>query len=147
MPNLKLTRFLYDSLGTVGRLTLPDGTTLYTVERPWLDNAPSISCIPEGLYVLRPRHFFRGGYDTFEITEVPGRTHILFHVANRPHEVEGCSGLGTTWGCDTGGPYVVSSKEAFGKFFAEATKSYQEHKNLGLEIGHVEAVLDAERES
>lgn len=89
MRKLTLTRFCVADFGTFGKMSV-DGATLWTVERPWLDNMPNVSCIPEGTYECGPRPFFRGGYDAIEIENVAGRTHILFHTANWPHEVQGC---------------------------------------------------------
>jgi len=86
---LTLERFTYAPWATHGRMWI-DGKVVYTVERPWLDNAPSISCIPDGYYTCRPRRFFRGDYQAIEILNVPGRSHILFHIANWPEELEGC---------------------------------------------------------
>ena len=90
--DLTLTRFCYSPMGTFGEMVMPDGVKLYTVEKQWLGNAPSISCIPPGVYSCRPQKFFRGGYDAVDIS-VPGRSHILFHIANVATDVEGCIGV------------------------------------------------------
>ena len=92
--DLILTRFCYCDEGTFGRFQLPTGQTVYTVERPWLSNAPRLSCIPCGEYMCGPRPYHRGGYDAVEIKGVPGRSHILFHVGNYPSDVLGCIGVG-----------------------------------------------------
>jgi hypothetical protein len=64
-----------------------------------LDNLRIVSCIPRGVYRCQSRWFFRGGYEAIEITEVPNRTHILFHKANSPQDVSGCIGVGSKHGC------------------------------------------------
>ena len=46
---IELQRYAYDSRGTMGVITL-EGERFYTIERPWLDNAANVSCIPEGTY-------------------------------------------------------------------------------------------------
>jgi hypothetical protein len=66
----------------------------YTVERPWLDNAPNVSCIPTGYYEMEKVNSPRFGPDTWEIMDVPGRTHILIHAANWSKQLEGCIALG-----------------------------------------------------
>lgn len=66
-----------------------------TLERPWLDNQPNISCIPPGHYTCRRVRSPRFG-DTFEICDVPGRSHILFHAGNRPEDTLGCVLTGRT---------------------------------------------------
>lgn len=90
---LRLHRFCLSETGTLGTMRVLSHK-FYTVERPWLDNRPYDSCIPEGVWPLRRERFQRGGYDTLAVT-VPGRTHILFHIANTPDEVHGCIGVGT----------------------------------------------------
>lgn len=61
-----------------------------TVELPWKDNNPGISCIPEGRYDLR-RRFSPRFRNHFEILGVPGRKYILFHAANDAlKELRGC---------------------------------------------------------
>jgi len=136
---IPLTRFYYGDAGVFGRLVLPSGISLYSVERPWLNNQLRISCIPEGIYALSPRYFFRGEYDTFELLDVPGRSHILIHVANWSHEVEGCIGLGTI--LDLGNNMVKSSKVAFDLFYREMSQFPIEHDPMSIKIDHVEAVI------
>lgn len=110
---LTLTRFCYAPDGTFGLMPV-DGVVLYTVERGWLDNAPMISCIPEGTYTCRPRYFFRKEYDAIEVCDVPGRTHILFHKANLPHQLAGCIAPASELGCFGGQWAGLASGIAFG---------------------------------
>ncbi len=110
--SLTLTRFCHADFGTFGEMVVA-GKRLYTVERPWLDNRPMVSCIPPGRYQCRPRRFFRGGYDAIEVCEVPDRTHILFHRANRPHELAGCIAPTSTLGCLGGEWAGLNSGAAF----------------------------------
>lgn len=108
---ITLTRLAYLPTGTLGKLTVGD-ETFFTIERPWLGNKPFESCIPEGIY--RCKRYSSAKYpDTFEITGVPGRSAILFHVANYPDDVQGCVGVGTDL-LDVVG--VGSSIPAFKKF-------------------------------
>ena len=50
---------------------------------------PNVSCIPTGHYHCVRTDSPRFG-DTFEVTEVPGRSHILFHKGNTPKNTKGC---------------------------------------------------------
>mgnify|MGYP003132802307 CR=1 FL=1 len=50
---------------------------------------PNISCIPLGFYRCKRVNSPRFG-DTFEITNVPGRSHILLHKGNRETDTLGC---------------------------------------------------------
>lgn len=107
-----LTRFASSPVqGTFGRMVV-DGVSLYTVECPWLGNQPYVSCIPAGVYACRPRRYFSGGYDAIEITNVPYRSHILFHRANRASDLRGCVGTGRSLGCLAGDWAVLNSREA-----------------------------------
>jgi hypothetical protein len=89
---IELIRFGLFKDRTIGRLTYND-EHFYTIERPWLDNKQNVSCIPAGYYKLGRVDSPRFGPDTWEIKGVPGRTHILIHVANTAHDVFGCLGL------------------------------------------------------
>jgi hypothetical protein len=89
-----LHRILEDNYGIHGQIKSEDGTILcYTIERPWLDNAPMVSCIPEGVYDCIP-HDSPAHPDTYEITNVPKRSAILLHTGNTESDSAGCVILG-----------------------------------------------------
>lgn len=120
MKRLDLIRLAYLPFGTFGKF-LCGSNTLYTVERPWLNNAKEISCIPEDRYICKPKFFFKHGYQAVEITSVPGRENILFHIANWPEDLEGCIGVGKTITCLAKIPNepklaVSSSTDSFKEF-------------------------------
>ena len=98
MAELRLLRFCYCPQGTFGVLEAENKAVLYTVERPWADNVPNISCIPVGDYRLRPRYYNEGKYPAIEVCDVPGREYILFHIANCRYDVTGCIGVGLSLG-------------------------------------------------
>lgn len=87
----------------------------FAVERPWLDNRRSVSCVPGGEYELVP-HLFRGQLQTFAIV---GKTvsHwkssktryacVFPHVANSARHVNGCAGYGDSLGALAGGEWAV----------------------------------------
>ena len=88
-----LTRFARTGDGVLGRLG-----EWYTLEEEDLGNQRNISCIPAGVY-LCIRHFYaHGGYETFEVTGVPGRSGILIHAGNTEEDTEGCILLGKSLG-------------------------------------------------
>jgi hypothetical protein len=93
MEDQTLTRFAYTTDGVFGRWG-----PWTTVEEEWRDNQPRISCIPTGVYRCERTTFHRGGYPTFEICDVPGRTHIKMHRANTEEDLLGCVGLGLNLG-------------------------------------------------
>jgi len=87
-----LERRAYLPFCTMGVLTY-NGRSLVTIEKPWLENVPYLSCIPEGVYTCK-RYSSERFPNTFEITDVEGRTHILFHAGNTAKDVVGCVALG-----------------------------------------------------
>jgi len=116
MTMATLTRLAYMPFGTFGQLDMPDGHTLYTVERMWLGNERNRSCIPEGTYKVQPSWYYRGGYQAPEILDVPNRSRILFHVGNWPESVSGCIAVGTDFACVGGRWGVSNSRRGFGLF-------------------------------
>ena len=124
-------------MGTFGNLLLGSGEDqarlCYTLELPWRDNAPRVSCIPCGTYPLRYDFYNRGGYACWEIYDVPGRDEIKIHIGNVELDILGCVVLGTAlgWIKKRGQPKskwaVTSSGVAFRRFmevmepFSEAT--------------------------
>lgn len=81
------------------RLTVR-GNSLFGV---WISNGNFPIClsienyekrIPAGHHRLRFRQSNRFGPDCLTIDDVPGRSGIRVHVANWPHELEGCVGPG-----------------------------------------------------
>lgn len=118
--------------GTFGYLDLfaLDGTKLgrfCIAEDDWLDNKPTKSCIPSGTYTCKAVQSPKFGA-TYEVTKVPGRSHILFHAGNTEEDTLGCLLVGNSFGAlivpdedDPAHPKVtkwgvVDSKKAFGRF-------------------------------
>jgi hypothetical protein len=52
-----------------------------TLELPWRDNTPKLSCIPVGTYTLRWKRSPSKGM-CYEVLHVPGRGNVLIHSAN-----------------------------------------------------------------
>jgi len=80
-----------------------DGSLIgYTVEKPWRNNEPNVSCIPPGVYTLK--RYNSNKYKNVLSLENPAlgvtvdepsqRTKCLIHAANFPHELKGCIGPG-----------------------------------------------------
>lgn len=113
--------YLPDESATFGRLTLRDGSRIYTLEPPWRGNEVKNSCIPEGVYALQLRESPQvrrasGGEYTegWEVADVQGRSFIMFHPGNWVRDTEGCilTGTGFSWEASAG-PMVTSSRIAF----------------------------------
>ena len=98
MLTLKINRMRGTDFG--GRLgVLRVGAfTCFTIERRWLDNKRNVSCIPTGTYALRVGNF-RGRYPDLELLQVPNRSNIEIHGANRYTQLQGCiaPGLSAAW--------------------------------------------------
>lgn len=112
---LLIDRFAYTRFGTLGRLTV-GGLDLYTVERPWRGNERNESCIPEGVYCYQ-RHDSPKHGETLWLRDVPGRSEILIHPANGPHQLDGClaPGIAYDWWAEHNELCVVDSREAMRK--------------------------------
>ena len=93
MRSLTLTRFAKTRDGILGRLG-----PWVTLEEEDRGNQRNISAIPPGAYVCRRSRYHAGGYDTYEVTDVPGRSRILFHIGNTEEDTAGCILLGERLG-------------------------------------------------
>lgn len=110
---LKLLTFS-NNLCTIGNLYHKDNLICCTMERPWLHNKVNVSCIPAGVYDLKPVDSPKFGY-TYEVCDVQARTHILIHKANRPSELQGCIAPVSKYGVLKGEWAGLSSKSAYDK--------------------------------
>lgn len=114
MPTL--VREVDDGRCAVGRLLLPGGAWLYTLERPWLDNRTGVSCIPApGIYHAQMRRSPRLG-DTYWLHDVPDRTFILIHSATVVGHLQGCIALGLRRGWLSGERAIFNSRTAVRHF-------------------------------
>ena len=110
-----LKRIAMNQYGTFGVLLQGLVPFVLTIERPWLDNRSNISCIPEGNYSCKRVNSPKFG-DTFEVTDVSGRTHILFHKGNISDDSHGCIIIGEQFESLKGRAAVLSSKKGFEEF-------------------------------
>ena len=100
-----------------------------SLELPYKNNEPNISCIPSGVYECLRKQSPRFG-DTFEVRGgiIEGtRTHILFHKGNSIKDSKGCILLAEGFG---EGSYIERSRVAFDEFL-DRTKA---HDYLILQI-------------
>lgn len=72
------------------------------LERPWLDDQPNISCVPETLQDIPARFDAHNGpklKDVWgELNPADGRSGICVHAANFVRQLEGCLAPGYSWG-------------------------------------------------
>ena len=98
---------------TKGKLFVMNGCDkileLVSLELPWKDNKKGISCIIPGDYwlvkITRPN-----GDPAFLVKDVPGRSEILFHIANyaagKKIDLEGCIAPGMSFADLNGDGYL-----------------------------------------
>jgi hypothetical protein len=68
--------------------------TSQSIERGWNNNQKSISCVPEGKYMLRKDWSPSFNMDLWEIYGVQNRSECKFHVSNYSSQLNGCIALG-----------------------------------------------------
>ena len=76
---------------------------------------PNVSCIPTGHYHCVRTDSPRFG-DTFEVMEVPGRSHILFHKGNTAKNTKGCILVAESFTNIGGAAGIGQSAIAFSEF-------------------------------
>lgn len=131
---LSLKRFSSTDKGTFGVLLDEKGLPICdTVELPYKDNVPKISCIPAGEYLAKKSFYNKGGYECYELQGVPNRSDILIHVGNTINDIQGCILIGYGWGRLATYPAVVNSRDIF-KSFMYMMKDEEQFK---LVISHV----------
>jgi hypothetical protein len=137
-PDAILSRFDRGDQGNFGRL-IAGAFSCFTGELPWRNNAPSISCVPIGIYSVvwawSPR------FQTFKyrLLEVPARAGVLKHAANMMGDValgvraqlNGCIALGERLGWMDRQKALLLSQPAVRMF-----EDYMGRKPFLLEIRH-----------
>ena len=123
---LHLHRFAYLDDRTMGVLTY-EGNQWWTVEKPWNNNQPFESSIPEGRYKMGRHDSPKFGKNTWHILEVPDRSYILIHAGNTSNDVVGCIALGKSLRINADG--VSSSRTALNELLA-ATEGLTEAEIL-----------------
>lgn len=128
MDIMRLERFAYSPNGTFGYLIYGD-MLLYTVERPWDNNAPFSSCIPEGAYEVErydsPKFgdcFILKGETVGHFKGDNDRYGVLIHPANRASELAGCIAPGqdlssSSWAVESSRNALADLSEAVGDGF------------------------------
>jgi len=124
MPTAILQRdYAANDKVTFGKLYLPwikEQPDLYTIELPWLDNAVGKSCIPEGVYTMKP-YSSQKHPNVWQYQNVKGRTACLIHPANyacdvrignilHKNELQGCTAVG--FGIEEDVPMITRSRDA-----------------------------------
>ena len=124
MTALRLTRVAaIGDLCVLGRLTTAGADAqrplAKTLEQPWRNNAIGHSCIPPGMYEVKPRwsehnkrHF------AFDNEQTAPRTAILMHSGNVVANTIGCILVGKSFGMLMHEPAVLHSRAALNDLLA-----------------------------
>ena len=115
MKIVELIRLEEGEQGTIGVLKINKQVFCYTLEPTDKLNKPNESCIPAQQYRCASVHSSRFGM-TFEVMNVPGRSHVLFHRGNTQDDTLGCILLGQTVGKLKGERAVLNSGNTFKEF-------------------------------
>lgn len=121
MFDIKLSRLTHRNKSTLGILSV-GGFECFTLELPWLNNEPNISCIPAGRYLYKKRVSPSRKIEVIELVGVDGRSYIQIHPGNYTRQIKGCilPGLGLK-DIDKDGIFdVTNSEAAFNKIMALA---------------------------
>ena len=97
----------------------------YTLEPPWKDNKPFVSCIPEGKYPIYVFTHDDWG-NVISIDDVPNRTEILIHPGNFVKNTKGC----ILPGLNAGRAKVLNSRKALAEIVRLRDDDYITIENL-----------------
>ena len=127
---LDIIRWSDDENGTFGIVRYNNRLICYSLELPDIDNQPFISRIPNGSYHAEII-FFKDKYHAIYIKDVPGRSDIVIHIANRTEEIQGCIAPGTYIKFKkTGEKVIYKSSDALKKL----VKTVQDDKHLIVRV-------------
>ena len=115
IPTIRLIRLEESSQGTFGVLIICSQVFCVTLEpSDWL-NEQNISSIPAQQYQCIKIRSPQFG-ETFEIVDVPGKSHVLFHTGSVVKHTKGCIILAQYWGKLESERAVLNSGKTFKKF-------------------------------
>ena len=103
--------------GTFGVLKINKEVFCVTLEPPDILNEQNVSSIPAQQYECRKHKSPKFG-TTFEVSNVPGRTKVLFHRGNYARDTHGCILLAQHFGKIKEDRVVVNSGTTFKNFMA-----------------------------
>lgn len=121
MRKLVLRRTESSSHGTFGVLLNEDNVRLcFTIELPWKDNKPNVSCIPTGVYKCDYTYSPAFKRNMYIVQNVKGRSGIRIHKGNVAGDIslglrsdfKGCIGLGSGMAVSAGGQKMITHSAA-----------------------------------
>lgn len=136
MTEARIVRVTRNSECTAGVFVWRERAIAVTLELPWRENKRQWSCIPEGVYKcikVKGRTLLSGEKldETYEITNVPDRDGILFHIGNAPKDTKGCVLIAQNFGVVRDEQQMILNSRTG---FAEWLKQMKYPENFNLEI-------------
>ena len=123
-----LERYKSGNLSTNSKLDVVNGVvsiySCFALELPWKENKPQISCVPAATYPISIYQSPTKG-EVLLLHDVPGRSYIEIHVANKPSELLGCIAPGTEFAAED---FISNSRKAFN----EIMKYKEKIKNITI---------------
>jgi hypothetical protein len=95
---IRVSRDVYSSLSTQGKLFLDDEQFCFTLEPPVKDDNSKPRAIPNGIYPLTIRWSAEFGKHVPHVENVPGFAAIEQHYGNFPKDTLGCTLVGLSRG-------------------------------------------------
>lgn len=92
MKEVILKRHLISNLGVLGYLFFNNKRICTTLENPWRNNEPMMSCIPEGEFICTAD--YTGKFRWWRIDCVIDREGIEIHEGNKVDDTQGCILIG-----------------------------------------------------
>ncbi len=129
LPVIEIIRVEESQDGSFGVLRMNKQVVMLTLELPGNQNAVSLSSIPAKQYLCK-RIISPTFGETFEVTDVPGRSHILFHKGNTKADTKGCILVGQSFGLVKGHRAITGSSKAF----SQLMQTLQGHDAFHLTI-------------
>src|ERR1035437_4331915 len=96
MQTVNIVRQPSTDSGTFGALSIEGSDfNCVTLELPWLNDLPNVSCIPIGSYLCDWKWSQSHGRKVYHVEGIPGgRTNVEIHSANAIFQLRGCLALG-----------------------------------------------------
>lgn len=101
--------------GTFGILKIQKQVFCVTLEPPDIENTKNVSSIPAQQYLCKKTQSPKYGL-TYMVTDVPGRSYILFHSGNTVKHTKGCIILAQHFSKLRGDREVLNSGITFERF-------------------------------
>ncbi len=115
--------------GTFGVLKINKEVFCVTLEPSDRENEQNVSSIPPQQYICERVQSPKFG-ETFQVKNVPGRSHILFHAGNVKDQTAGCILLGEHFGKLKGSRAVLNSGLTFHNFLAMMQNQVKFHLTI-----------------